>query len=209
MAASGLSDLPDDDDDDDDVDLSNYDVGTIDEPPCPEPPPPPPPPPLPHIGQTVMAKYSRRWEPAIVVAIDSATRVLDVRFIGFHDVVRVGESRWEAKASSRPHEEAYSSNKRERPMLSEDDLSTAEREMLARCVAARSERDDDGDAPIPGAPLGESSIGHKLLRKMGWRPGEGLGSAGNQGSVVPVSETLKVQDGRGGLRTAHERAPRR
>ena len=84
--------------------------------------------------------------------------------------------------------------------------------MLTRCVAARTgtaaDDDDGGDAPIPGAPLPETSIGHRLLEKMGWKPGEGLGVAGD-GNVLPVSETLKAQDGRGGLRAAHERTVRR
>ena len=220
------SDWPaDDDDDDDDVDLSNYDVGTIEEPPLPSPPPPPPPEPLPRVGSIVQARYSRRWQPATVLAVDAKTRVLDVRFVGYHDTVRVGQSCWECKPSSSAeasHEDTSYSDMLSRHATSSkrardegraeeaDELSASERAMLTRCVAARTAADDDdgGDAPIPGAPLPETSIGHRLLEKMGWKPGEGLGVAGD-GNVLPVSETLKAQDGRGGLRAAHERTVRR
>ena len=80
--------------------------------------------------------------------------------------------------------------------------------MLAGCARVRHGESADADvAPVPGAALDERSIGHRLLQRMGWSPGTGLGTAGNEGRVVPISEELKAQDGRGGLRAANERGP--
>lgn len=202
-----------DDDDDEDVDLSMYDVGTIEQP----PPPLPPPPVMPRIGSTVQGKYGRRWQPANVVAVHTSSRCVDVQFIGYCDTVRLGQGCWEAKASTLiAVSDGATGRKRARgdedASGHDDDLSPEERDMLARWHETRrrtqtevSTADEDADAPLPGGPLAASSVGHRLLKKMGWRPGEGLGAVGNEGSTVPVAETLKAHDGRGGLKAAYER----
>lgn len=45
----------------------------------------------------------------------------------------------------------------------------------------------DAARPAPtGRPLPPSSVGYRLLAKAGWRPGQGLGAAG-QGATLPVA----------------------
>lgn len=47
------------------------------------------------------------------------------------------------------------------------------------------------------APVGESSVGHQLLRRLGWEPGRGLGPAG-AGALLPVPAHIRPR-GRPGL----------
>ncbi|ORX67038.1 G-patch-domain-containing protein, partial [Linderina pennispora] len=48
-----------------------------------------------------------------------------------------------------------------------------------------------------GAPVvGESNIGHQMLKQMGWAPGQGLG-AGEEGRATPVD--VMIRTGRQGL----------
>ena len=161
-----------------------------------------------------MACYRRRWESARVVDADPATRVLSVTFPGYNDIVRLGQARWELKQSSAS---TSALGKRERDTLDDgsdarkecEDLSEHERAMLQRCDAVRrrvAEAQEPAAAPIPGAPLDEANRGHRLLQRMGWSPGEGLGAT--EGRVRPVSEELKPHDGRAGLRAPHERPAR-
>ena len=205
----------DDDDDDDDFDESLYDVGTIYEPAAAaaSEPSPPPPAPMPREGSVVQAVYSRRWQPATVVSGDPDTRTLRVRFVGYSDVVTLPQECWTDTGSSAasPREGRESNRKRARD-TDEDyegggDMSAAERSEIERCLSTRQASSDD-QAPVPGAALDDSSIGHKLLRKMGWKPGEGLGAAG-EGRVRLVADDLHAQVGRSGLQTSHEQPQRK
>ena len=203
----------DDDDDDDDVDLSAYDVSDYGIAAAqPEPlPPSPAAPPMPKIGSTVLACFSRRWLPARVVDADPVSRVLSVTFPGYNDIVPLAHDRWEAKSSGGRGSDSggTSLGKRERDdsdkrdAAAHDELSEREREMLRRCEAVRNEslgstEAAEASASIPGAPLDAANRGHRLLQRMGWREGEGLG-ANSEGDVRSVAEDLPVQHSRVGL----------
>lgn len=40
--------------------------------------------------------------------------------------------------------------------------------------------------------IGADNVGHRLLAKMGWKEGEGLGASGNKGTAAPVAATGTV-----------------
>ena len=53
-------------------------------------------------------------------------------------------------------------------------------------------------------PIGESNRGYRLMVKMGWKQGQGLGKEGNEGRVEPVHTTMSVNDSHLGLGKATE-----
>lgn len=216
-----------DDDDDEDVDLSAYDVGDCSvvsertEPTLARETPPPAAVEMPRVGASVMAVYGRRWQPARVVDVDADTRVLRVTFPGYGDVVTLPPDRWAVLDTGGRRQPAAAelntanarrsdgertgraAAKREFEHVSADEeLSAEERAMLQRCKtvhgAAPSTARADAAILLPGAPLDEGNRGHRLLRLMGWRDGEGLG-AQNEGRVKPLAEDLPVQQSRAGL----------
>ncbi len=65
---------------------------------------------------------------------------------------------------------------------------------FAEFMAKADGRASDKDA------LDSTNVGHRLLQKMGWREGEGLGKLG-EGMTAPVEATIKSSKGGIGLDT--------
>jgi hypothetical protein len=70
-------------------------------------------------------------------------------------------------------------------LLMKFSLLSSETYWFRPCAHRASPISAPADEPIP-----DSNIGNVLLRRMGWRPGTGLGAA-RSGIVEPVSATLR------------------
>jgi hypothetical protein len=57
-------------------------------------------------------------------------------------------------------------------------------------IAAARRRAAEGSAARPNGPLDASNKGHRMLERLGWEPGTGLG-ARQDGEVVPVAIGLQ------------------
>ena len=165
---------------------------------------------LPRPGSTVSAIYNRTWKPARVVSANPGTRALTVQFYGWLDQVVVAEGRWDAvtRGTAAPSSRTKCARSEDSDSVAghagESELSAEERAMLQRCAAIRGDVEGKEDSSaIPGAPLDSANVGHRLLRAMGWTPGEGLGVR-QEGRLQSVAEELVVQHSRAGLRAVHE-----
>ena len=65
----------------------------------------------------------------------------------------------------------------------------------ARARKAKRRPDDSSAAPAPAAAPITSGVGHRLLKMMGWKDGDGLGKK-SEGRVEPVSATITSQGSR-------------
>jgi RNA-binding protein 5/10 len=83
-----------------------------------------------------------------------------------------------------------------------DEMLAVERRLSER-AAAKAAAAGSGSAQYDamGPQIGEDNVGNKLLRKMGWREGSGLGAQGS-GIVVPVQASGVAGNNKAGLGSA-------
>ena len=170
-------------------------------------------------GQMIEAQYQplSAWRRARVVRVDGGGDTLCVTFDGYHDVVPIPLQRAQPAAHGRARvllggerlpesvwarEMAASRQKCEASDAGGEVASAEEARVRQECLALlRAGAGDDGGASAGGeggCGTGTDSKGFQLLARMGWKPGDGLGSQG-EGETRPVAETLPVQRSRHGL----------
>jgi hypothetical protein len=89
-----------------------------------------------------------------------------------------------------------------------DEMLAVERRLSER-AAAKAAAAGSGSAQYDamGPQIGEDNVGNKLLRKMGWREGSGLGAQGS-GIVVPVQASGVSGNNKAGLGSAQSSSSR-
>ena len=79
------------------------------------------------------------------------------------------------------------------------DWKSSTRAATKRNITADAERGVTKRSCGPAsAPLNNNNKGFKMLRDLGWVPGQGLGAA-SLGEVAPISSTMSMQRSRHGL----------
>ncbi|EPT05643.1 hypothetical protein FOMPIDRAFT_41070, partial [Fomitopsis schrenkii] len=88
--------------------------------------------------------------------------------------------------------------------------SPARTDSVATTIVSRPRAPSPTPLPVsaPPAPLPASNVGHRLLLKQGWSPGESLGRAGSSDIALVEPLDIKANRGKAGLGgAAHDRQP--